>query len=430
MLLGVAYPLLAITPLVILTALNPDGRRPVTTGLGINCAVVGFSLLCMQFVLTGRLPWVEAPFGLDLVLRFHRAMALAIVALLCAHPLLIAGSAGWTLLTRLHAKWYIWAGRVALVLLGVQVATALLRGAMRLSYESWRRAHAAIALVILAFGFVHSMKAGDGINDSGARTLWAAAPTIAFAVWFYTRAIRPRLLARRAFRVSSVQFEAPGVCTLTLDAPAGPPFHFSPGQYQFLRLIDSIVPAQEHPFTIASSPQRSDRISLTIKACGDFTSMIDQVQAGDRATIHGPFGRFSHDLHPGEGDLVFVAAGVGITPLMSMLRAMRDRRESRYVTLIYASRALDDILFAAELTAMEAGQRPALKAIYVLSQPPAWWAGQTGRIDADRLDEWCRGLDDKSFYLCCPSRMTNDLVRALRQKRVSPHCIHCDYFSL
>ncbi|MDB5292317.1 MAG: oxidoreductase FAD/NAD(P)-binding domain protein, partial [Phycisphaerales bacterium] len=282
----------------------------------------------------------------------------------------------------------------------------------------------------LASGFAHSLMAGDDLNDSGARTLWAAAPAIAFAVWFYTRAIRPRLLARRAFRVSSVQLESPQVCTLTLATPAGWPFHFSPGQFQFLRLLDSVVPAQEHPFTIASSPERTDRISLTIKTCGDFTRAIDQVRVGDLATIHGPFGRFSHDLHPEEGDLVFVAGGVGITPLMSMLRAMRDRGESRYVTLIYASRALDDLLFAAELAAMEAGQRPALKVIYVLSQPPAWWTGETGHVDVNRLGEWCRGLGDKAFYLCCPFRMTDDLIRGLRQKRVSPRRIHCDYFSL
>jgi predicted ferric reductase len=429
-LLCVFYPLLAIAPLVILAALDPDNRHPTATGLGINCALVGFTLLSIQFVLTARLQWIEAPFGLDLLLRFHRSMALVIVALLCVHPLLIAGGESWTLLTRLHTRWYIWAGRVALILLSVQVTAAVLRGAMRLSYERWRRAHAAVALVVLAAGFVHGLMAGDDLNDAGARTVFAAVPAIALAVWIYTRAIRPRLLARRAFRVSSVRFESSRACTLTLSAPEGRPFHFSPGQFQFLRLLDSAVPAQEHPFTIASSPERTDRISLTIKDCGDFTRVIDKIRVGDMATVHGPFGRFSYDLHPDEGDLVFVAGGVGITPFMSMLRAMRDRGESRYVTLIYASRAIDDILFAAELAAMEVGQRPALKVIFVLSKPPAWWTGQTGRVDGNRLGEWCRGLDDKVFYLCCPSRMTVELIRQLRQKRVNPRRIHCDYFSL
>jgi len=115
---------------------------------------------------------------------------------------------------------------------------------------------------------------------------------------------------------------------------------------------------------------------------------------------------------------------------MSMLRAMRDRRESRSVTLVYACRGPDDILFESELGAIEASEFPDLKVIYVLSQPPPWWAGEIGRVDAERMEEWCDGLADKSFYLCCPAQMNADLIRGLRRRRVSPRRIHCDYFSL
>jgi ferredoxin-NADP reductase len=264
----------------------------------------------------------------------------------------------------------------------------------------------------------------------GEITLWTATPALALAAWLYARAIRPYLLARRTFRVSSVKSETPRVWTVTLDAPRGRPFHFLPGQFQFLRLLDSNVPAEEHPFTIASSPSQPERISLTIKACGNFTALIDRIRVGDRAIVHGPFGRFSYDLHADEGHLVFIAGGVGITPLMSMLRAMRDRGESRRVTLLYASREVNDIVFGPELAAMEGRQCPALKVVHVLSQPPSWWAAETGRVDASRLHEWCQGLEDKAFYLCCPSQMNADLVRGLRKQGVKASRIHGDYFSL
>lgn len=425
-----AYPILAIAPLALLTAFGPDDGHPAVTQLGLGCALVGFTLLCLQFVLTARLPWIEGPFGLDVVLQFHRTMALVIVALLCAHPVLVAGDEGWGLLTRLHAHGYIWAGRLALALLAAQVAAAFLRGRVRLKYETWRRSHNLIAMAILAAGFVHGAMAGDDLHGRVARVLWTALPAVALAVWAYARMVRPLLLARRAFRVTSVRFEAPAVCTLTLAAPAGRPFHFLPGQFQFLRFIRSGMPAEEHPFTIASSPQRTDAIAVTIKDCGDFTGLLDRARTGDLATVHGPFGRFSHDLHADERDLVFIAGGVGITPLMSMLRAMRDRRETRRVTLIYACRGLDDIVFAGELTAMEGGRWPELKVIYVLSEPPAPWAGATGRVDVGRLEAWCDGLDGWAFYLCCPPRMTVDLVRGLRGRGVSARHIHCDYFAL
>jgi ferredoxin-NADP reductase len=110
---------------------------------------------------------------------------------------------------------------------------------------------------------------------------------------------------------------------------------------------------------------------LTIKESGDFTSTIGRIKPGDLAAVHGPFGRFSHALHPECDDLVFVAAGIGITPLMSMLRYMRDRGERHRVLLVYANRGTADIVFRSELDLIESGGFPALKTIHVLSRPPA-----------------------------------------------------------
>jgi predicted ferric reductase len=428
--LATLYPLLVVAPLAIFVALNPESDHPPMAELGVDCAVVGFAILSLQFLITTRLPWIEAPFGLDVILVFHRVMALAAIGLLCVHPLLVAAAEGWSLVIGLHVHWYIWLGRFALALLLLHVSVSLARRALHLSYEQWRRLHNVFAVTILAAGFVHSLMAGDDLHGGGSRVLWALLPAVGLAAWLYGRAIRPRLLARRSFRVLSIEPETPRVWTLTLAAPEGRPFRFLPGQFQFLRFPSAGISGEDHPFTIASSPVRADRISLTVKECGDFTRTLGHIRPGDRATVHGPFGRFSHDLHPTEGDLVFVAGGVGITPLMSMLRAMRDRRESRWVTLIYACRTADDILFAGELSAMEAGWWPALKVIYVLSEPPSWWSSEFGRVDASRLDRWCGGLDDKTFYLCCPPAMTNELIGGLRRTRVSPRRIHCDYFSL
>jgi ferredoxin-NADP reductase len=228
----------------------------------------------------------------------------------------------------------------------------------------------------------------------------------------------------------AVKSEAPHVWTLTLKAHEKRRFQFAPGQFQFLRVHSARVPAEEHPFSIASSPTQSGQITLTIKESGDFTAGIGRVCPGDRATVHGPFGRFSHTLHPGEEGLVFVAAGVGITPFMSMLRYMRDCRESRSVLLVYASRSPADVIFGDELKAIEASDFPRLKVIHVLSTAPPSWVGETGRLDADRLARLCGGVDGQAFYLCCPPPMTAPLIGGLRRMGVSPRRIHTDQFSL
>lgn len=417
------YPLLVVAPLLIFAALNRVSDHVRVAEVGVDCAVVGLTILALQFAITARLSWVEAPFGLDVLLVFHRAMALVATVLLCVHPVLVARGEGWPLLVGWHARWYIWVGRLALALLLLHVIVSVSRRLIRLPYEKWRRLHNPIALAILTLGFVHSLAAGDDMHG-GAVVVWGAVMAVALGFWLYSRVIRPRLLLRHPFRVIGVKAEAPRVWTLTLERRGDGPFRFAPGQFQFLRLHGAAIPPEEHPFTIASSPAGSGRIALTIKESGDFTAGIGRVRLGDRATVHGPFGRFSHTLHPGERDLVFVAGGVGITPLMSMLRSMRDQREPRRVLLAYASRSAADVLFPDELEGMEAGGRPALKVVHILDE------GEAGRLDVDRLLGLCGGVEGKAFYLCCPPPMAASLIRGLQHEGVSPSRIHADYFSL
>jgi ferredoxin-NADP reductase len=146
--------------------------------------------------------------------------------------------------------------------------------------------------------------------------------------------------------------------------------------------------------------------------------------------VHGPFGRFSHTFHNDEQDLVFVAAGVGITPFISMLRYMADVRDHRSVLLVYASRTPADILFQDELRAIEAAGSPALKVVHVLSDPPVGWHGEVGRLDADLLMQVSGGPAGKAFYLCCPPAMMKALIRGLRRHNVSTARVHADYFSI
>jgi predicted ferric reductase len=429
-LLCAAYPLLILTPLTAFAVLSPRSHRAPAAELGAACALVAFPILALQFVFAARLRWVEAPFGLDVLFRFHRAMAFVAVGLLCLHPLLLASDVGWTLLTRWQARWPLWAGRLALLLLFAHVAAAMFRRTLRLRYETWRRLHNAVALLLLGLAFLHSSMLGGDFASLAARAAWAALLLVAFGAWCYGRVVRPRLLRRAPYRVVSVTREAPRVWTVALEPPAGRPLNYAPGQFQFLRLHGGTVPDEEHPFSIASSPSPDGLICLTIKESGDFTATVGRLKPGDLATVHGPFGRFSHVFHPGADDLVFVAAGVGITPLMSMLRHLRDRREARRVLLVYANRGAADIVFRGELEAIQSGGFPALETVHVLSQPPADWDGPTGRLDTEALRLLCGGFYGKTFFICCPPIMAAALIRGLRGAGVRPERIHADYFGL
>jgi predicted ferric reductase len=429
-LLCIAYPLLIVTPLAVFAIASPKSHHALIVEVGVDCAVVAFTILALQFVISAKLRWLEAPFGLDIVLRFHRTMALVAVVLLCIHPLLIAAGENWGLLTRWRIRWPIWAGRVALLVLFAHVAVAIFRRVMRLRYETWRQVHNAVAFSLLGLAFLHSLALGADFESTAARIVWAMLPLVAWSAWFYSRLARPWLLARNCCRVVSIVSENPSVWTLTLEPPVSRSLHYAPGQFQFLRPHGSSVLAEEHPFSIASSPSPGGRITLTIKECGDFTATIRRIKPGDLAAVHGPFGRFSHVLHPNGDDLVFVGAGIGITPLMSMLRYMRDRRETRRVLLVYANRAEADIVFRSELESIESIGFPALKTIHILSRPPGNWTGPTGRLDTASLRFLCGGFSGKVFFICCPPPMASALIRGLRSAGVGPERIHTDYFGL
>ena len=429
-LLCAAYPLLILTPLAVFTLAAPNSARAWIAEIGADCAVVAFTILALQFVISARLRWVEAPFGLDVILQFHRTMALAATGLLCIHPLLIASGQSWHLLTRWRVPWSIWVGRLALLLLSAHVVVAIFRRAIRLRYEAWRHLHNVVAFLLLGLAFLHSLALGDDFESKAARIVWAALPLVAGSAWLYGRLVRPWRLRRSSYRVVSTASEAPQVWTLTLEPPAHGHLHYAPGQFLFLRPHGGSVSAEEHPFSIASSPSPVGRLRVTIKDCGDFTATIGRIKSGDLVTVHGPYGRFSHVFHASDDDLVFVAAGIGITPLMSMLRYLHDRRERRRVLLVYANRGAADIVFRRELEAIESSGFPALKTILILSRPPGDWVGRTGRLDTASLGSLCGGFAGKAFFICCPPMMASGLIRGLQDAGVGPERIHADYFGL
>lgn len=85
------------------------------------------------------------------------------------------------------------------------------------------------------------------------------------------------------------------------------------------------LPRQSHPFSISSVPEKEGRLVLTIKQNGDYTAQIPNLKAGDKAVLEGPYGHFymQYDTEA-DAPLVFLAGGIGVTPLMSIIRVLLD----------------------------------------------------------------------------------------------------------
>jgi predicted ferric reductase len=429
------YVLIVIFPLIV--ALFYGGAdQNFLANLSRGFALVGITILALQSVIAGRYKWITRAFGFDITIRYHRDISVFACFLLLLHPLLLAsGPAGWSLL--LNLSWVILMGKIALALLLANVLVSLFQSRLKLKFERWRFAHDLLGPAILVFAFAHSWFVGADLTALPVQILWVVLLTVTVTAFAHHRLIRPRLLARAPYRVTAVEQEAETVWTIKLAPPPKTRvFDFLPGQFHFVTFLRGRdLPTEEHHWTIASSPTEKDHLSTTIKELGDFTATIKETRPDDRAVVHGPFGRFSYLLHPEEKRFVFVAGGIGITPLMSMLRHMRDQKEKRPVTLIYGNPDRKSIVFYGELAEIERDNNLSLKVVHVLQNPPPEWSGESGFIDQETIAKHLERqelegvVSDTGYYVVGPPPMLENVCGYLRALGITDNRIHMEIFS-
>jgi len=395
----------------------------VIRGVGFNFALIGFTMLALQFVIASRFRWIEAPFGLDILIAFHRKMAVVATALLISHPLLLSwADHEWTLLTHLGLEWSVNVGRAAIFTLLLTVVISLFRQAFHLSFERWRNLHNGLALSVLGLGFVHSLFTGNDLESGFLRWFWMALFAVALISYLYHRGPLHHVLGKHSYsyEITDLRQETHDTWTVQMRPKDERqiPSHRA-GQFHFLTIHGEKVPIEEHPFTISSAPSEKGVLASTIKQSGDFTHRIGGARIGDAVSVQGPFGRFCYDLHPPGSDLVFVAGGVGITPFISMLREMRHTNDSREVLLIYSNRSESDIIFREELAELARSPGLNLKIVHVLSRARRAadeWPGERGRIGKDLLGKYV-GPEPRArmYFICGPVGMMETAMDALQQ---------------
>ena len=425
------YLFVVILPLLIAFAWKPGTDHPFVQELAKNFAMLGYSILAMQFVLSARFAWIERSFGLDAIFLFHRTMGMFAITILVAHPLLYASADEWELLSGFNHPWFISLGKVGFLTLIVLGLTSVLRKTLSLEFETWRGIHNGLALSALLLGFVHSLGAGGDFSGWPMRAIWIILFSVALGSYLRHTGFHPQRLAEQPYEVVRVEQETHNVWSLEM-APVNSAHGMRnlPGQFGFLTLYRDGLPTEEHPFTIASAANPSGRIVFTIKASGDCTATTCRTSIGDRASISGPYGRFSYVLRPKENDLVFIAGGVGITPLLSMLRHMRDTQASLSVVLLYSNRQERDIIAGPELKSMAEGSHPRLTVVHVLSEPGNEWKGEKGHIDGPLIQRHAGELANKAFYVCGPPSMSSGIVTGLCRMGIPKDNVHLEQFSL
>ena len=329
-------------------------------------------------------------------------------------------------------RYYLTIGFASLALMAPLWATSFNAAIQKMGPFAWKRLHR-LAYVAAALGCYHfylQTKADKRLPDVAIAVLaglflWRTVAAISRRVRKSKTVVTTAQNAKAHFwkgelRVIGMFRETAAVRTFRLATPDGGsiPFTFRAGQ--FLNLVVDIDGKHfSRSYTIASPPTRDSYIELTIKRedNGQVSRFLhDMPISGQTVTVSAPAGRFSFDpLAVQETGVLLIAGGVGITPVMSILRDLTDRCWPGKIDLVFTVRTSTDVIFAEELHLL-ASRYPNLHIHFTVTRDVAGeWSGHRGRITRDLLRAAIPDLTDRPAFICGPDAM----AKAAREELLS-----------
>jgi ferredoxin-NADP reductase len=225
--------------------------------------------------------------------------------------------------------------------------------------------------------------------------------------------------------ITAIRQETPTVKSFVLDL-GGDEIDFLPGQYIDL-FIDSIGTNEGAGYSITSTPLDKGTISIAVKKLPEARSAIylhENVRVGDTFILMGPGGEFHYKEGVGSS-VVLIAGGIGITPLISMFRYVREARLDFKLVLLYSVRVPSEFAFYDELKAASA-QNPNITCHFTVTRPEEEpWDGPVGRVDPGMLRGYAAD-GDSVFYVCGPDEMPYEITEILRELGVEESRINTE----
>lgn len=420
-LLGVAVVLLA--PLAVRVLVG--GPAPLWAMLTDLTGLFALSALVCTFVLVCRLRALSRAAGITALLSAHRSIGVLAAGSVVLHVAVViaADLDNVNLLLWVDAPPRARAATAAAAALAGVIALGVLRRRVRQDYELWRWAHLVLSVAAVGLSALHVQLVGELVAHPVMR--WVL---VALAVVLAAGLAHRVLSARRSSEhvVREVRLDSDSVCTLVLD-PRGAPLRFAPGQFAWLRLAKG--GGEEHPFTIASSAAGGG-CAFTVRSTGDFGTVLRTLPPGTPVWVDGPYGSCSLDLLPQPASgVAMIAAGVGITPMLSMVRTLADRHDPRPLLLVRAAGEPRELLFRHELGHL--ARRLDLTVVEVVRSPPPSWTGPGGDVGTPLLRSVLPHAGQRSaldYFVCGPPGFVTAVTRSLLELGVPEHRIHIEQF--
>lgn len=392
--------------------------------LGVTAAILVF----FQVLLVSRFKFLDRIFSLNRIVTFHRINGIAIAFLALVHPILIIAAENFTIFLFEKRYWPEFLGVGVLIFILVLMATANWRLMFNFAYDNWLRFHRLGTLVAIALMVIHILFVSETFKSGLPHTLVFVAAGINLMLisrlWY-----RRFFPGKRRFVVSNVEPAGKDAYSVDVRPHSGQILDHIPGQFAFITPVSAIVPKEEHPFTISSTPSRPDALQFVIRSLGDWTSKINRLKAGETVFIDGPYGLFSHMVSSTNEPIIMIAGGIGITPMLSMLRYMADVDDPRQILLIWSNKTKEHIVFPEEFKSLKYRLQH-LHIIYVITRDSGG-ENEIGRLDQARLERLLKGWGRKSnVFICGPFEMMKEMNRAVKKIGFSSARVYKEEFRL
>lgn len=414
---------------------SPEKYADITRAVPMVLGIHAWTWLTGEILLAARLKFIERWFGLDRMFRFHGVLGVAILAILYVHKLMMEFAMGESLKTQvgdiafftiltlsvlsvfllsgMAARWFKWAARLKKKVEAWKVGTS---GILHAGSFEWQKLVHNLMVAAYTTAFIHILLVFTVRSHPAQLISYVLMYAAAMTAWVWHRFVRPALQRAEAFVVTENVLEAEGVRTIRMKPEhGGVRRHRMSGQFAFFTPLSGAVKSEEHPFSLSSAPSADGTLSITAKALGDFTATLGEVKAGDRIRVDGPYGRFSPEAHPEDARLVFVAGGIGITPMIGMLEHLLTTDPERPVLLIWGLNHRRELIRKDLWPALEAGM-PNFRFVPVWFRDPDA-SGEQGIIDREKIERLMKehhfDRGDSGFYVCGPGIMLEGTLKAL-----------------
>ncbi len=389
-------------------------------------------LMALVVLQMARVPALERRVGSDRVARWHAMSGRYTICLVIAHIFLTmwayALQAGKTLgdivqqtIDSINTLPDMGKAAIGTGLLFVIAFISIGPIRRKVPYDTWYHVHL-LTYAAVYLSFWHQITTGNEFAvQPSAKTFWYGLYGTVTALVLWYRILTPiRLNLRHRMYVEAVIEETPGVVSVLIGGRKLHRMGAEAGQFFRWRFLAPGMRFSSHPYSLSAAP-RPGLLRLTVKAIGDHSERLRELEPGTKVWAEGPYGALTAQRRS-RGKVLLVAGGVGITPMRALFETLPGAAGD--ITLLYRANSTQDLALWDELSAI-AEERGA-RLMYAVNSPD----GERPDISAERLQQKLPDIDKHDVFMCGPPGFAQSVYEALRGAGVPARRIHHESFEM